>query len=70
MKFNVSNSVAQGKATSPFTVVQNIVSIKSRADNIYQQLKSEGCVPKDIISLSTHLLSFVETELKETHSKE
>lgn len=37
---------------------------KTRASTIYHQLIEEGCLPKDIISLSTHLISLVTTDLK------
>jgi len=38
--------------------------LKTRASSIYRELIEEGCHPNDIISLSSHLISFVTTDLK------
>lgn len=38
--------------------------LETRASSIYQELIEEGCIPNDIISLSTHLISLVTTDLK------
>lgn len=40
------------------------LALEIRASSIYQELIKEGCQPKDIISLSSHLISFVTTDLK------
>jgi hypothetical protein len=40
-------------------------ALRHLADSIYKQLQSEGCHPKDIIGVSSQLLSLVTTELGE-----
>lgn len=39
-------------------------AVKHLASSIFRHLQSEGCMPKDIISVSTQLLDLVTTELK------
>lgn len=38
-------------------------AVKSLASSIFTQLQGEGCNPKDIISVSSQLLSLVTSEL-------
>ena len=38
-------------------------AVKALANSIFKHLRHEGCQPKDIISVSTQLLSLVTTEL-------
>lgn len=40
-------------------------SVKTLANSIFKSLTNEGCDPKDIIGVSTQLLSLVTTELQE-----
>jgi hypothetical protein len=39
-------------------------AVKVLASSIFRHLQSEGCNPKDIISVSSQLLSLVTTELQ------
>jgi len=43
-------------------------AVKSLADSIFKTLCSEGCNPKDIIGVSSQLLSLVTSELEKSES--
>ncbi len=43
-------------------------AVKALATSIFKHLRHEGCQPKDIISVSTQLLSLVTTELTKDHT--
>lgn len=42
-------------------------AVKVLATSIFRHLQNEGCQPKDIISVSTQLLSLVTTQLKKNN---
>ena len=44
-------------------------AVKVLASSIFRHLQSEGCQPKDIISVSSQLLSLVTTELQKDLSE-
>lgn len=56
--------------------LQNLASvlpdraIKALAGSIFRNLRHEGCQPKDIISISTQLLSLVSGELASEKASE
>jgi hypothetical protein len=54
--------------TTAKTVSKTEKSVKSLADDIFRSLCSEGCQPKDIIGVSSQLLSLVTTELQKGES--
>jgi hypothetical protein len=45
-------------------------TIKALASSIFRNLRHEGCQPKDIISISTQLLSLVSGELASEKSSD
>jgi len=40
-------------------------AVKSLANSIFRQLRQEGCAPRDMISVSSQLLSLVTSEIQE-----
>ena len=54
-------------AARPTPTVKAIVSdkaVKLLADSIFKQLQSEGCAPRDIISVSSQLIDLVTNEIQ------
>ncbi len=43
-------------------------TVRVLANSIFRHLQNEGCQPKDIISVSTQLLSLVTSQLKKNNS--
>lgn len=50
------------ESAKPLVVSDKIVKIL--ASSIYRQLQDEGCLPRDIISVSSQLINLVTTELQ------
>ncbi len=48
---------------------QLLTSPSAKAKALYEQLRAEGCHPKDIISISSNLLSLCATELRKFSEK-
>ena len=41
-------------------------AVRTLANSIFEQLRLEGCNTKDIISVSSHLISLVTTEIQKS----
>ena len=62
---NGTHSVAAEKLTQTLTDK----TVKTLASSIFKHLRNEGCQPNDIISVSSHLLSLVTTEISKQPGK-
>jgi cytochrome c-type biogenesis protein CcmH/NrfF len=45
-------------------------AVKTLANSIFKQLRSEGCQTNDIISVSSHLISLITDEIKSADPQE
>ena len=64
MKTN-SGKLEMSERRGPMVATLNQKAVKVLADSIFEQLKSEGCEAKDIISVSSQLLSLVTDQLQQ-----
>lgn len=64
VKTNIEKLVPKKEARSSLTTTLNQKAVKILADSIFEQLKNEGCEAKDIISVSSQLLSLVTDQLQ------
>ncbi len=56
------NSVKRTQPITSSTVTEK--TAKLIADSIFAQLQKDGCNPRDIITVSSHLLSLVTVEIQ------
>lgn len=64
MKSN-SEKLDMSESRGSMVATLNQKAVKVLADSIFEQLKNEGCEAKDIISVSSQLLSLVTDQLQQ-----
>lgn len=60
----MKNTAASPRATSTIKNVVSDKAVKLLASSIFKQLQSEGCAPRDIISVSSQLIDLVTSEIQ------
>lgn len=61
MKNSARQVIQNGASKSPNVTDK---AVKSLASSIFRQLQEEGCMPRDIISVSSQLIDLVTSELQ------
>jgi len=60
-----SEKLDMSESRGSMVATLNQKAVKVLADSIFEQLKNEGCEAKDIISVSSQLLSLVTDQLQQ-----